>query len=109
MCRSRCYPFSDFNQALAHANDSISGLRAGIFNRDIDEAEQAWNELKVGGVVIGDAPLWRADHMPYGGVKGSGLGREGIRFGTEDMTEIRLYVLRTPSAWWIEETDFWSF
>ena len=88
--------FSDFDQALAQVNDSVFGLQAGIFTRDIYKAEQAWNELEVGGVVIGDVPSWRVDHMPYGGVKDSGLGREGIRFAIEDMTEIRLFVLRTP-------------
>lgn len=90
--------FSDFDQALAQVNDSIFGLQAGIFTRDIYKAEQAWNELEVGAVVIGDVPSWRVDHMPYGGVKDSGLGREGIRFAMEDMTEIRLFVLRTPSV-----------
>jgi len=88
--------FSHFDQALAQVNDSVFGLQAGIFTRDIYKAEQAWNELEVGGVVIGDVPSWRVDHMPYGGVKDSGLGREGIRFAIEDMTEIRLFVLRTP-------------
>lgn len=88
--------FSEFEQALAQVNDSVFGLQAGIFTRDIYKAEQAWNELEVGGVVIGDVPSWRVDHMPYGGVKDSGLGREGIRFAMEDMTEIRLFVLRTP-------------
>jgi hypothetical protein len=57
---------------------------------------RAWDTLEVGGVVIGDVPSWRVDHMPYGGVKDSGLGREGVRFAIEDMTEIRLMVIRTP-------------
>ncbi len=87
--------FSDFEAALDEVNDSNYGLQAGIFTRDIYKAHQAWNTLEVGGVVIGDIPSWRVDHMPYGGVKDSGLGREGIRFAMEDMTEIRLMVLRT--------------
>ncbi len=89
-------PFDDFDAALAEVNDSAFGLQAGIFTRDIYKAHKAWDELDVGGVVIGDVPSWRVDHMPYGGVKDSGLGREGIRYAIEDMTEIRLLVLRTP-------------
>jgi acyl-CoA reductase-like NAD-dependent aldehyde dehydrogenase len=89
-------PFSDFDAALAEVNDSDYGLQAGVFTRDIYKAHRAWDRLEVGGVVIGDVPSWRVDHMPYGGVKGSGLGREGIRFAMEEMTEIRLMVLRTP-------------
>ena len=88
--------FSDFNQALAEVNDSVFGLQAGIFTRDIYKIQRAWDELEVGGVLIGDVPSWRVDNMPYGGVKDSGLGREGIRFAIEDMTEIRHLVIRTP-------------
>ncbi|UAA38362.1 aldehyde dehydrogenase family protein [Paraneptunicella aestuarii] len=88
--------FSDFDQALVEVNNSQFGLQAGIFTRDIYKAHKAWDELEVGGVVIGDVPSWRVDNMPYGGVKESGLGREGIRFAMEDMTELRLMVLRTP-------------
>jgi acyl-CoA reductase-like NAD-dependent aldehyde dehydrogenase len=89
--------FSDFDAALEQVNDSVFGLQAGIFTRDIYKAHRAWDRLEVGGVLIGDVPSWRVDHMPYGGVKDSGLGREGIRFAMEDMSEIRLLVLRTPS------------
>jgi acyl-CoA reductase-like NAD-dependent aldehyde dehydrogenase len=88
--------FRDFDAALDEVNDSVFGLQAGIFTRDIYKAHRAWDRLEVGGVVIGDVPSWRVDHMPYGGVKDSGLGREGIRFSMEDMSEIRLMVLRTP-------------
>lgn len=87
--------FADFTQALAQVNDSVFGLQAGVFTRDLYRALQAWDELDVGGVVIGDVPSWRADNMPYGGVKDSGLGREGVRFAIEDMTEIRNLVIRT--------------
>lgn len=90
-------PFSDFDQALAEVNDSRYGLQTGIFTRDIFKAHQAWDTLEVGGVVIGDVPSWRVDNMPYGGVKDSGLGREGIRYAIEDMTESRLLVIRQPS------------
>ncbi len=86
--------FRDFGEALSEVNNSMYGLQAGIFTRDIQKAHQAWDTLQVGGVVIGDVPSWRVDHMPYGGVKESGFGREGIRWAIEDMTEIRLMVLR---------------
>ncbi len=88
--------FDDFDEALKQVNDSRYGLQAGVFTRDIYRAHRAWEELEVGGVVIGDVPSWRVDHMPYGGVKDSGLGREGLRWSMEDMTELRLMVLRTP-------------
>jgi acyl-CoA reductase-like NAD-dependent aldehyde dehydrogenase len=90
-------PFDDYDAVLKRVNDSRFGLQAGIFTRDIYKAQQAWDELEVGGVVIGDVPSWRVDHMPYGGVKDSGLGREGIRWAMEDMTELRLMVVRTPA------------
>ena len=86
--------FDEFEEAIAAVNASKFGLQAGVFTNDLRRAYQAWDELEVGGVVIGDVPSWRVDHMPYGGVKGSGLGREGVRFAIEDMTEIRLMVLK---------------
>ncbi len=89
--------FADFDGALAEINDSEFGLQAGIFTRDIYKIQKAWDELEVGGVIIGDVPSWRVDNMPYGGVKDSGLGREGIRFAIEDMTEIRFLAIRTPA------------
>jgi acyl-CoA reductase-like NAD-dependent aldehyde dehydrogenase len=88
--------FTDFDAALDEVNDSVYGLQAGVFTRDLYKAQRAWDRLDVGGVVIGDIPSWRVDHMPYGGVKNSGLGREGLRWAIEDMTEIRLMVIRTP-------------
>lgn len=88
-------PFTDFDAVLKAINDSQFGLQAGIFTRDIYKANKAWNTLEVGGVIIGDVPSWRVDHMPYGGVKDSGIGREGIKYAIEDMSEIRLMVLRT--------------
>ena len=90
-------PFEDFDAALAAVNDSDFGLQAGLFTRDIHKVYKAWDTLEVGGVMVNEVPSWRVDHMPYGGVKDSGLGREGIRFAMEDMTEMRLLVLRTPS------------
>jgi acyl-CoA reductase-like NAD-dependent aldehyde dehydrogenase len=86
--------FTDFDAALDEVNDSKFGLQAGIFTRDIFKSLDAWDRLDVGGVVINDVPSYRVDNMPYGGVKDSGLGREGIRFAMEDMTEIRNLVIR---------------
>ncbi|MCK4890193.1 MAG: aldehyde dehydrogenase family protein, partial [Candidatus Aminicenantes bacterium] len=86
--------FKNFDDALDEINESAFGLQAGVFTRDIHKANKAWDSLDVGGVIIGDVPSWRVDHMPYGGVKDSGLGREGIRFAIDDMTEIRLMVIR---------------
>ena len=89
-------PFDDYDEALKEVNNSRYGLQAGVFTRDIYKAHKAWDVLDVGGVVIGDVPSWRVDNMPYGGVKDSGLGREGIRYAIEDMSETRLMVIRTP-------------
>ena len=86
--------FSDFNEALDQVNDSKFGLQAGIFTRDIQQVLDAWDVLDVGGVVVNDVSSYRVDNMPYGGVKDSGLGREGIRFAMEDMSEIRNLVIR---------------
>jgi acyl-CoA reductase-like NAD-dependent aldehyde dehydrogenase len=86
--------FTDFEAALAEVNASRFGLQAGVFTDDLHRAMRAWDVLEVGGVVVGDVPSWRADSMPYGGVKQSGLGREGVRFAVEDMTELRLLVIR---------------
>ena len=86
----------DFDRALETINDSDYGLQAGLFVRDIHKIQRAWDRLEVGGVMIGEIPSWRVDHMPYGGVKDSGLGREGIRFAMEEMTEVRLLAIRTP-------------
>jgi acyl-CoA reductase-like NAD-dependent aldehyde dehydrogenase len=87
-------PFDDFDAALERVNHSKFGLQAGVFTRDLYRAQRAYDELEVGGVVIGDVPSWRVDNMPYGGVKDSGLGREGVRFAIEDMSEIRMLVIR---------------
>ena len=86
--------FTDFSAAIDEVNDSKFGLQAGIFTRDLYKVLDAWDRLDVGGVVVGDVPSYRVDNMPYGGVKESGLGREGVRFAMEDMTEIRNLVIR---------------
>ena len=87
-------PFDDFDDALARVNDSDFGLQAGVFTGDLAHAMRAWDALEVGGVVVGDIPSFRVDNMPYGGVKGSGAGREGVRYAIADMAEPRLLVLR---------------
>lgn len=90
--------FRDFDRALEQVNASAFGLQAGIFTRDLYRSQRAWDALEVGGVLIGDVPSFRVDHMPYGGVKDSGFGREGVRFAMQDMTEIRLLLVRTPPS-----------
>ena len=87
-------PFKKIDDAIAMVNDSDYGLQAGIFTDSLDHAMRAWNGLEQGGVIVNDVPSFRVDNMPYGGVKLSGIGREGIRYAIEDMTEIRLMVMR---------------
>ena len=87
--------FSTWDEALDMVNDSKFGLQAGLFTRDFYKIQKAWDKLDVGGIVVGDVPSYRVDNMPYGGVKDSGLGREGIIFAMEDMTEIRNLVIRS--------------
>jgi acyl-CoA reductase-like NAD-dependent aldehyde dehydrogenase len=89
-------PFEHFDDALDAVNDSDFGLQAGVFTARLDHAMRAWDRLEVGGVIVGDIPSFRVDNMPYGGVKHSGLGREGVRYAIEDMTEPRLLVIRDP-------------
>jgi acyl-CoA reductase-like NAD-dependent aldehyde dehydrogenase len=86
-------PYKDFDQALRMVNNSAYGMQAGIFTRDAKLLFQAYDELEVGGVIAGDVPSFRIDHMPYGGVKDSGLGREGLRYAIEEMTEPKLLVM----------------
>jgi glyceraldehyde-3-phosphate dehydrogenase (NADP+) len=85
--------FSDFNRAVESVNDSVYGLQAGVFTNNLAHAQQVFDELEVGGVIINDVPTFRVDHMPYGGVKSSGFGREGVRYAIEEMTELRLCVV----------------
>ena len=88
--------FDDFDDAIARVNDSDFGLQAGVFTADLAHAMRAWDRIEAGGVIVGDVPSFRVDNMPYGGVKQSGLGREGVSYAIEDMTEPRLLVIRTP-------------
>lgn len=84
--------FSDFEEAVAFINDSRYGLQAGVFTNRLDEMNHAFNHIRVGGVIINDVPTFRVDHMPYGGVKDSGFGREGVKYSIREMMEPRLLV-----------------
>lgn len=84
------YPYDRIDEAIERANATPYGLQAGIFTGDVARAFQAARKLEVGGVMINDIPMYRADHMPYGGVKESGVGREGPRYAIEEMTESKL-------------------
>ena len=88
--------FSDFGAALRQVNDSAFGLQSGVFTNDLGNAWRAFNELEVGGVIVNDISNYRIDHMPYGGVKDSGLSREGLRWSIEDMTELKIMVMAGP-------------
>lgn len=90
-------PYDDFEEALRLANDSEFGLQVGVFTRDIDRVFKAVKRLNFGGVIINDTPNFRADHMPYGGNRRSGLGREGVRFAMEDMTNLQMVAIRLGS------------
>lgn len=87
------YKYDDFNEALNQVNYSIYGLQAGIFTNELNKAFRAFEVLDVGGVIINDIPTFRIDHMPYGGVKESGFGREGLKYAIEEMTELKLMAL----------------
>jgi acyl-CoA reductase-like NAD-dependent aldehyde dehydrogenase len=86
-------PYAEFDEALRQINSSAYGLQAGLFTRDAKRMFQAFEELEVGGLLAGDVPTFRIDHMPYGGVKDSGIGREGLRYAIEEMTEPKLMVM----------------
>jgi acyl-CoA reductase-like NAD-dependent aldehyde dehydrogenase len=86
-------PYAEFHEALRHINSSAFGLQAGLFTSDAKLMFQAFEELEVGGLLAGDVPTFRIDHMPYGGVKDSGIGREGLRYAIEEMTEPKLMVM----------------
>jgi glyceraldehyde-3-phosphate dehydrogenase (NADP+) len=85
--------YTEFDEALAAVNNSDFGLQAGVFTNDLQLVWRAYETLEVGGVIVNDVPTWRVDHMPYGGVKQSGFGREGLKYAIEEMTEPRLLAL----------------
>jgi acyl-CoA reductase-like NAD-dependent aldehyde dehydrogenase len=86
-------PYDDFSEALRMANEGELGLQVGIFTQNLNRIMRAFREMEVGGVIVNDIPTFRVDQMPYGGVKGSGIGREGPRYAIEEMTELRLMVI----------------
>jgi len=88
-------PYATFDEAVARINATSYGLQAGLFTRDAARMMQAWERLDVGGVMGNDIPSFRVDRMPYGGAKASGLGREGVRYAIQEMTEPRLLTLQT--------------
>jgi glyceraldehyde-3-phosphate dehydrogenase (NADP+) len=88
--------FSEFSTAIAAVNESRFGLQCGLFSNDLAHVRAAFDQLEVGGVIVNDVPTYRIDNMPYGGVKDSGLGREGVRWSMDEMTEIKLLVLADP-------------
>jgi acyl-CoA reductase-like NAD-dependent aldehyde dehydrogenase len=94
----RPIPGDVFRRGARAINDSVFGLRAGVFTGDVANSWRAFASLKVGAVILNDSPTYRTDHMPYGGVEDSGLGREGIRYAVEDMTESRLFVISVPAG-----------
>lgn len=86
-------PYADWDDAVAIINDSDYGLQAGLFTNDMRRIMDAWDRIDVGGLQVNSVPTFRVDHMPYGGVKASGFGREGVKYAIEEMTELRLMVL----------------
>jgi glyceraldehyde-3-phosphate dehydrogenase (NADP+) len=84
--------FADFKEVIDEVNESEFGLQAGVFTNQIDEMDYAFTNLEVGGVIINDSPIFRVDHMPYGGIKDSGLGREGLKYAIQEMMEARILV-----------------
>ena len=90
-------PFDDMDKAIELANDTRYGLSSGIFTQDIDRALRFANEVETGNVHINWGPQWRADLMPYGGLKDSGMGKEGPRYAVEEMTELKMVVVHLNS------------
>ena len=91
---ARVITYDDFEEALRAADATQYGLQAAVFTRDIDRVFKAIRRLNFGGVIINDTPTFRADHMPYGGTRQSGLGREGVRYAIEDMTNVQMVAIR---------------
>ncbi len=85
-------PYNLFEEAIEKVNESDFGLQAGVFTNKITEMNFAFHKLEVGGVIINDVPTFRVDHMPYGGVKDSGMGREGVKYAIHDMMEAKILV-----------------
>jgi glyceraldehyde-3-phosphate dehydrogenase (NADP+) len=88
------HSYERFDEALAQVNDSVFGLQTGVFTQNLPRVLHAFSSLAVGGVLINDVPTFRVENMPYGGIKDSGFGREGIRYAMEEMTEIRSLMIK---------------
>ena len=86
-------PYDDFEEAIARANDTDYGLQSGVFTQNVNRVMRAFESVEVGGLQVNDVSTFRVDQMPYGGVKGSGIGREGPRYAIEEMTEAKLMVI----------------
>jgi glyceraldehyde-3-phosphate dehydrogenase (NADP+) len=99
------FPVTSFAEGIVRLNDSVYGLQAGIFTNRLENALTAYERTEAGGVIINDVPTYRIDHMPYGGVKSSGLSREGIRYAIEDMTEPRLMVINRLASQALEDPE----
>jgi len=91
-------PYDDFEEAIHLANDTDYGLQSGVFTQNINRIMKAFEEIRVGGLQINDVSTFRVDQMPYGGVKGSGIGREGPRYAIQEMSEMRLMVVNLPGG-----------
>ncbi|MCA9474679.1 MAG: aldehyde dehydrogenase family protein, partial [Nitrospira sp.] len=89
-------PYREFDEALDLLNQSEFGLQAGIFTKNIDLIFKAYSKLEVGAVLANEIPTFRADHMPYGGIKQSGLGREGVKYMIQELTEPKMLIVKTP-------------
>jgi acyl-CoA reductase-like NAD-dependent aldehyde dehydrogenase len=89
-------PYETFEDAVAEVNDSAYGLQAGLFTSSLDRAFLAHRDIEVGGLIVNDQSAFRADQMPYGGAKDSGYGREGLRYAMDEMTDLRIMVLKVP-------------
>jgi acyl-CoA reductase-like NAD-dependent aldehyde dehydrogenase len=92
-------PYDDFDAVLAACNQSRYGLQAGLFTHDINRMITAWRELEVGGLIVNGSSNFRLDHLPFGGVKDSGFGRESPRLMIEDFTAVKTLILRGTSVW----------
>jgi acyl-CoA reductase-like NAD-dependent aldehyde dehydrogenase len=86
-------PYKEWDDAVSIINDTPYGLQAGLFTNDMNLIMDAWDRIDVGGLQVNSVPTFRVDHMPYGGIKASGFGREGVKYTIEEMTELRLMVI----------------
>ena len=91
------YPYKEVSEAIKAVDNGDFGLQAGLFTKDMNVVYEAFDQIQVGGLMVNDVPTFRIDHMPYGGVKRSGFGREGLRYAIEEMTEMKLITFNNRS------------